>query len=82
MQMDRPKESRASVHHHTAATPRRLTHTCFFKADMRLTFVCCVPSDLQLEVTAWVNNSWETQWISGHASTDVGRLEVQVGGRL
>jgi hypothetical protein len=35
---------------------------------------------LQLEVIAWVNNSWETQWISGHASADVGRLEVQVGG--
>jgi hypothetical protein len=37
---------------------------------------------LQLEVIAWVNNSWETQWISGHTTPDAGRLEVQVGGRL
>jgi hypothetical protein len=35
-----------------------------------------------MEVVAWVNNNWQTQWISGTITADVGRLEVQVGGLL
>jgi hypothetical protein len=32
-----------------------------------------------MEVVAWVNNNWQTQWISGYTTPDVGRFEVQVG---
>jgi hypothetical protein len=32
-----------------------------------------------MEVVAWVNNNWQTQWISGSNTADVGRFEVQVG---
>jgi hypothetical protein len=32
----------------------------------------------QMEVVAWVNNNWQTQWTSGYATPDVGRFEVQV----
>jgi hypothetical protein len=35
-----------------------------------------------MEVVAWVNSNWQTQWISGYVTADVGRLEVQVGGLL
>jgi hypothetical protein len=35
-----------------------------------------------MEVVAWVTNNWQTQWISGYVTADVGRLEVQVGGLL
>jgi hypothetical protein len=31
-----------------------------------------------VEVVAWVNNNWETQWLSGYQTTDVGEFEVQV----
>jgi hypothetical protein len=40
---------------------------------------------LQLEVVTWVNNNWESQWLSGTTAAtaaDVGRLEVQVGVRI
>jgi hypothetical protein len=43
---------------------------------------CALPFYLQMEVVAWVNNNWQTQWISGYVTADVGRLEVQVGGVL
>jgi hypothetical protein len=33
---------------------------------------------LQLEVVAWVNSDWQSQWISGSPTTDVGVFEVQV----
>jgi hypothetical protein len=32
-----------------------------------------------MEVVAWVNNDWQTQWISGYISDDVGSFMVQVG---
>jgi hypothetical protein len=35
---------------------------------------------LQLEVIAWVSNDWQSQWISGYMTSDVGVLEVQVRG--
>jgi hypothetical protein len=35
-----------------------------------------------MEVVAWVNNDWQTQWISGYVTADVGRFVVQVGGLL
>jgi hypothetical protein len=31
-----------------------------------------------LEVIAWVNNEWKSQWISGYTTSDVGVFEVQV----
>jgi hypothetical protein len=37
---------------------------------------------MQMEVVAWVNNNWQTQWTSGHTTPDVGRFEVQVGCQL
>jgi hypothetical protein len=35
-----------------------------------------------MEVVAWVNDNWQTQWISGYVTADAGRLEIQVGGLL
>jgi hypothetical protein len=32
-----------------------------------------------MEVVAWVNNKWQTQWLSGYTSDDVGSFMVQVG---
>jgi hypothetical protein len=33
---------------------------------------------LQVEVIAWVNNNWQTQWIAGSNTSNVGVFAVQV----